>query len=91
MLEYILKYIFKFAEVDMTRTAKIFMNGQSQAVRLPKDCRFEESEVLVKKIGDLVILYPAGSAFDLFENSLEKFPDDFMTDRNQPQLPDREL
>jgi len=47
--------------------------------------------VLVKKIGDLVILYPAGSAFDLFENSLEKFPDDFMTDRNQPQLPDREL
>ncbi|GAB1354977.1 AbrB/MazE/SpoVT family DNA-binding domain-containing protein [Erysipelotrichia bacterium] len=75
----------------MTRVAKIFMNGQSQAVRLPKECRFEESEVLVKKIGDLVVLYPAGSAFDLFENSLEKFPDDFMTSRNQPAPTDREL
>lgn len=76
-------------EVYMTRVAKIFMNGQSQAVRLPKECRFEESEVLVRKIGDLVVLYPAGSAFDLFENSLEKFPDDFMTSRNQPAAPDR--
>lgn len=75
----------------MTRVAKIFMNGQSQAVRLPKECRFEESEVLVKKIGDLVVLYPASSAFDLFENSLEKFPDDFMTSRNQPSPTDREL
>ncbi len=42
----------------MTRTAKIFMNGQSQAVRLPKDCRFKDSEILIKKIGDLVVLYP---------------------------------
>ncbi len=78
-----------YMEVYMTRVAKIFMNGQSQAVRLPKECRFEESEVLVRKIGDLVVLYPAGSAFDLFENSLEKFPDDFMTSRNQPAAPDR--
>lgn len=75
----------------MTRTAKIFMNGQSQAVRLPKDCRFEDSEVMIKKIGDLVVLYPAGSAFDLFENSLEKFPDDFMASRKQPDFPDRAL
>jgi len=75
----------------MTRTAKIFMNGQSQAVRLPKDCRFKDSEILIKKIGDLVVLYPVGSAFDLFENSLEKFPDDFMAARNQPDLQNRDL
>jgi antitoxin VapB len=37
-------------------TAKLFMNGKSQAVRLPKNCRLEGEEVYVKKIGNIVIL-----------------------------------
>jgi antitoxin VapB len=39
-------------------TAKLFMHGRSQAVRLPKEYRFEGSEVLVSKVGDKVILEP---------------------------------
>ena len=40
------------------QTARIFNNGNSQAVRLPKEFRFDEEEVFIKKIGDMVILLP---------------------------------
>lgn len=40
------------------QTARIFNNGNSQAVRLPKEFRFDEDEVVIKKIGDIVILLP---------------------------------
>jgi antitoxin VapB len=40
------------------QTARIFNNGNSQAVRLPKGFRFEEDEVGIKKIGDMVVLLP---------------------------------
>ncbi len=39
-------------------TAKLFMHGRSQAVRLPKEFRFDGSEVRVSRIGDKVILEP---------------------------------
>jgi antitoxin VapB len=40
------------------KTAKIFRNGQSQAVRLPKDFRFEDDEVFIKEVGSVVLLIP---------------------------------
>jgi antitoxin VapB len=43
----------------MSATAKLFMHGRSQAVRLPKEFRFEGTEVRVSKVGDKVILEPA--------------------------------
>ncbi|MGJ5205353.1 antitoxin [Bradyrhizobium sp. HKCCYLR20261] len=46
----------------MTSTAKLFMHGRSQAVRLPKEFRFEGTEVLVSKVGDKVILEPVAKA-----------------------------
>ena len=42
----------------MSATAKLFMHGRSQAVRLPKEFRFEGKEVRVSKIGDIVLLEP---------------------------------
>ncbi|MDX3809607.1 MAG: AbrB/MazE/SpoVT family DNA-binding domain-containing protein [Bosea sp. (in: a-proteobacteria)] len=46
-------------------TAKLFMHGRSQAVRLPKEFRFEGTEVQVSKVGDKVILEPITKpAFD---------------------------
>lgn len=64
--------------------AKIFENGRSQAVRLPKDYRFKDSEVFVKKINDIVLLIPKDSAWKTLESSLKYFSDDFLSDRNQP-------
>ena len=44
-------------------TAKLFENGRSQAVRLPKECRFSGDEVAVNKVGDIVILTPKAWSF----------------------------
>jgi len=40
------------------QTAKIFINGRSQAVRLPKDLRFSGKDIFIKKIGKMVVLLP---------------------------------
>ena len=48
----------------MTATAKVFMHGRSQAVRLPKEFRFEGKEVRVSRQGNKVILEPLEAAQD---------------------------
>jgi antitoxin VapB len=68
---------------------KIFNNGRSQAVRLPKEFRFDESEVCVAKLDDMVILFPAGKGWELMEKGIQHFTDDFMSSRNQPTKPQR--
>jgi antitoxin VapB len=66
------------------KTARLFRNGQSQAVRLPKEYRFSGDRVLIKKAGNALVLLPEkGSWKPLFE-SLSKFSDDFMENREQP-------
>ena len=47
-------------------TAKLFMNGRSQAVRLPMDCRFSGNEVGIKKLGNMVILFSKEEAWNEF-------------------------
>ena len=72
------------------QTAKLFKNGRSQAVRLPKECRFRGDEVFVRKYEDIVILFPKRSPWAPLVNSLDKFTDDFMVERNQPEQQERE-
>jgi antitoxin VapB len=72
------------------KTAKLFQNGQSQAVRLPKEFRFEGEEVFIKKSGNVVVLIPTMHSWDSLLDSLDKFTPDFMSERNQPQQQDRE-
>ena len=69
----------------MTTTAKIFRNGASQAVRLPKEFRFETDEVCIKRVGSAVILFPKDAAWGLMADAIGKVDDDFMADRNQPR------
>jgi antitoxin VapB len=73
-------------------TAKIFQNGRSQAVRLPKEFRFEnnEDEVIIKRLGNARILISKFELKGIFLSSLSKFPDDFEIDRNSI-LPSREV
>lgn len=68
------------------KTAKIFRNGQSQAVRLPKEFRFKDDNVFIKKAGNVVVLIPKINSWDSLINSLSKFSDDFMTKRSQPKV-----
>ncbi len=66
------------------KTAKLFQNRNSQAVRLPKEFRFEGDVVFIKKVGNAVMLIPAINSWDGLWKSLYKFPPDFMSERNQP-------
>ena len=62
-------------------TAKIFNNGGSQAVRLPKSCRFNSDEVLVNHIGSIVMLFPKEDRWQSLLNSLDLFTEDFLSEQ----------
>lgn len=58
-------------------TAKLFTNGSSQAVRLPKEFRFIGNEVYAQKVGDSVILVPKDKAWETFMEGINSFTDDY--------------
>jgi antitoxin VapB len=68
------------------QTARIFTNGNSQAVRLPKEFRFEEEEVVIKKIGDMVVLLPRQYRAESLLAMLEEIGP-MELERQQPEAP----
>jgi antitoxin VapB len=74
----------------LMRTAKLFKNGRSQAVRLPKEFRFVGTKVFIKRVGNMVVLIPEQGSWQTLFDSLEQFSDDFMETRNQPEQQVRE-
>lgn len=72
------------------KTAKIFRNGDSQAVRLPREFRFAGDEVLIKRTGAAVVLLPKTRSWETLLSSLGQFSDDFMPRRAQPASQARE-
>jgi antitoxin VapB len=72
--------------------AKLFTNGGSQALRLPKEYRFEGSEVLLRREGGRVIIEeipPKGGGWARLKTAIAGFSPDFMADgRGQPDQPD---
>jgi len=71
-------------------TAKLFKNGRSQAVRLPKDYQFSGTDVFVQKIGDSVILFPRDKIWETFLHGLHGFTEDYLRDgREQPPMQKR--
>lgn len=71
-------------------TAKVFPNGRSQAVRLPKEYRIDADEVYVKKIGEVVLLVPKDAGWRVMESAADYFTKGFMKERNQPGEQKRE-
>ncbi|WP_273847304.1 type II toxin-antitoxin system antitoxin VapB [Rubrobacter calidifluminis] len=68
--------------------AKLFKSGRSQAVRLPKEFRFEGKEVYIKKVGEAVVLLPREDSWRTLYESLGLFSEDFMEERAQPASED---
>jgi len=71
-------------------TAKLFQNGKSQAVRLPKAYRFDGDLVYIKRVGKSVTLLPYSAPWDSLLASLDLFSSDFMSERLQPPPQERE-
>lgn len=79
----------------MKHTAKLFMNGRSQAVRLPVNYRFDCDEVYIRKdpeSGDVIISKKPGSWDDFFKlmQAIE-IPENFMADRDNETPQERDL
>jgi antitoxin VapB len=73
-------------------TAKLFMNGRSQAIRLPKEFRFDDNdEVLIKRVGDALMLVPKKKWKEIFINAINGFPEDVTFNRESNSIPTREI
>ncbi len=73
--------------------AKVFKNGRSQAIRIPKEYRVDSDEVYIEKVGDTLVIRPKKK--DKWESFFDKLEEvdtkDFMKDREQLPIQDREL
>jgi antitoxin VapB len=72
------------------QVARLFKNGRSQAVRLPKECRFRGRDVYVHKVEGVVMLVPRDDPWASLVGSLKGFSEDFMAERSQPPQQRRE-
>jgi len=75
----------------LAETAKLFSNGRSQAVRLPKQFRFQGSEVYIRREGDEVILSAKKPSWDAFFDAPTQFDDDFLAERDNEPPQEREF
>lgn len=73
------------------KTAKLLINDDNQTVILPKEFQFQDNEVYIKKIGNVLILIPKANPWQTLKESLNLFSDDFMENREQPSLETREI
>jgi antitoxin VapB len=96
MLEFMRQKVYIFGIYFLMRgrvmqTAKIFQNGRSQAIRLPKAFRLSGTEVRISREGDRIILEPLKQSWDDWLLTIEQFSDDFMAQgREQPAVQERE-
>ena len=72
------------------KEAKLFTNGQSQAVRLPREFRFRGDSVHIRRLGGCVILIPKENPWQTMFEACEKFTPDFMSQRDQGNQENRE-
>ena len=77
----------------MSQFAKLFQNGNSQAVRLPKEFRFKGDKVRIRRVGKSVVLEPLADDPESWLAELKKVPADpeFMKKRHQPKTPKRTI
>ncbi len=61
-------------------TTKPFMSGRSQAIRIPKNYRLEETELIINQIGDSLVITPKHSLQEAFFSGIAMLPDDFLTE-----------
>ena len=72
-------------------TTRTFKNGNSHAVRIPKEFALPDGELYIEKIGGAILLIPKDDPWRLFEKSLKGFSEDFMVDgRSQPEMQKRD-
>ena len=68
-------------------TARVFSNGRSQAVSIPKEYRFDADEVFINKIGDVLLLTPVNALASAFDKGAAMLTDDFLAEDIPESIP----
>jgi len=72
--------VYTYNQENTMQTARLFLNGRSQAVRLPKEYQFTGENVYIQKMGEAVLLFPVDKEWKVFLHGLNSFSDDFMSE-----------
>ena len=72
------------------QTARVFNNGNSQAIRIPKEYRFEQDEVIMNKIGSAIVIFQRADRFNVLMESLKEFTTDLFEDGRPSQTQQQE-
>lgn len=67
-------------------TTKPFMSGRSQAIRIPKEYQFEDTEVVINRVGDSIVITPKASLKESFFSGLAMLSDDFLADGRPEEI-----
>ena len=67
------------------QTARLFANGRSQAVRLPKEYQFKGENVYIQKVGEAIMSFPVDKEWEIFLHGLNSFSEDFMSEGRQQE------
>jgi antitoxin VapB len=70
-------------------TTRVFTNGRSQAVRIPRQYRFDVDEVYINKVGDVLMLTPKASLAAAFDAGAAVLTEDFLADGIPDSVPSR--
>ena len=74
----------------MPRAARVFMTNRSQAVRLPKDFQFATDDVLIRRVGDDVVLSPRPRDWRLYLETAPVASDEFMAEVKDRPVQERD-
>jgi len=69
---------------------KTFNSGNSQAIRIPKEYRMEDDDVIISKVGSAIIIYQQKDRLAVLTESLNEFTDDFLSDGRPKQMAQKE-
>jgi antitoxin VapB len=77
--------------IRMNHASKVFISGNTQAIRIPKEFQVSDKELYIQKVGSALFLFPKSDPWKAFKESISEFSDDCFHDgRMQPDQQDRE-
>ena len=72
---------------NIMHTTRPFMSGRSQAVRIPKEYRFEDTELIVNRVGQSLVITPKNAIRETFYSGLTMFTADFLAEGRPEEAP----
>lgn len=74
-----------------THITKPFMSGRSQAIRIPKEYQIEDTEVIINRVGDSLIITPKAALKETFFDGLSMLSDDFLAEGRPEEVPNNRV